>query len=110
MTAKKTDHRGEFVLEKIKNSEKDVSNIADYLGMSRTTLWRQLKKKELSFELIKRIEDVAKLGLSKDFPEIMELKGEITLSFKEKYYEMLHKHNDILEENINLRKRLAKYE
>jgi transposase-like protein len=111
-----TDHYDGAILEKeIGESKISYSEVARKLGSNRKTLYNWFEKEKLTLEVAKRISDIIHVDLLSKFPN--NFKKEITMRaaaaerlkdakerdaiyWKEKYFDLLERHNAVLEASL----------
>lgn len=114
-------HRGKYIKQLIEGSEYSVSGLAKRLNTSRSTMYRWIGDKHLSFVTMLKIADSIGADISFDFPQvgkmsylekknklIQELDDEST-TIEVKYMRLLERHNELLSESFFLKEQLAKY-
>ena len=60
-------HQGEILQESIKSSGISITRIVDELGITRPTMYRKFKDKELDYNFVKRIGEIIGHDFSQDF-------------------------------------------
>ncbi|OWP63462.1 hypothetical protein CDA63_08770 [Hymenobacter amundsenii] len=60
-------HQGEILQETIKSSGISITRIVDELGITRPTMYRKFKDKELDYNFVKRIGEIIGHDFSQDF-------------------------------------------
>lgn len=102
--------KGEIVEQVIRRSYVNLSDLARKLRVSRRTLYNWFSQDDLDIEVVSRIGDIIHHDFSKDFPELYERFGsyeaigannlanemESANYWRNKYINLLEKHNDIL--------------
>lgn len=68
-TNEKDMHRGSYIKNKIKEQGFSVEDVLVGAGLSRSTIYKFFENENLPYAKMKRIADVIKLDLTKDFPE-----------------------------------------
>jgi len=107
-------HRGEILQKAVEESKVKIKDLADYMGVHRTTLNNWYKTPDLPFEVLIRIGKYIRHDFNKDFKystefiqakevnEEQEQYGK-PIDFKEKYLKLLE------DQNMLLRKGEANY-
>lgn len=97
-------HRGEIVKEVIKKNKISIKLIASGLMISRNTVYNKLRERNLGYDVILRIGEIANYDFSLDFPEIKGISN-ITTSrnyvselwtVEQKYTHLLERYNKVL--------------
>lgn len=93
----------EWIKKKVEDSRFNYDDIAEEIGVSRTTIYRWLNNPKLSAARCKKIADVIGVDLTTQFEGLEYLYTDKGVNYKERW-ESTKKENDIL------RERLEKYE
>ncbi|MBT2556903.1 hypothetical protein J7E24_03845 [Hymenobacter sp. ISL-91] len=60
-------HQGEILQDAIKNSGISITRIVDDLGITRPTMYRKFKERELDYTFVKRVGEIIGHDFSNDF-------------------------------------------
>lgn len=116
-------HRGRVLHSYIKQHPRKIKDIVEDAGYKYGTFFKQIKKADLSYEIIAKYGKVIDKDFSEEFPEmndypsltiissteVNQASGNLKLelnTLREKYTIFLNKHNLILEANIALREEI----
>lgn len=96
-------NRVEWLKKKVENSKFTYDDIAEEIGINRTTVFRWLNNPSLSDARMKKIADVIGIDLTTEFENLEYLYTEKGINYKDRWESAMQ------EVNI-LRERLEKYE
>ncbi len=65
-------HQGEILQESIKNSGISITRIVDELGITRPTMYRKFKDKELDYSFVKRVGEIIGHDFSQEFTSLQQ--------------------------------------
>ncbi|WP_019948748.1 hypothetical protein [Hymenobacter aerophilus] len=65
-------HQGEILQEAIKNSGISITRIVDDLGITRPTMYRRFKEKELDYTFVKQVGDIIGHDFSNEFTSLQQ--------------------------------------
>lgn len=65
-------HQGEILQEAIKNSGISITRIVDELGITRPTMYRKFKERELDYNFVKKVGDVIGHNFADDFTSLQQ--------------------------------------
>lgn len=65
-------HQGEILQEAIKSSGISITRIVDDLGITRPTMYRKFKERELDYTFVKRIGDIIGHDFADDFTSLQQ--------------------------------------
>ncbi|MCT4562672.1 MAG: hypothetical protein N4A41_14990 [Crocinitomicaceae bacterium] len=108
-------HKGQVLKDKLKEKNILQEDIADILEIDRATLFRWLKNENLSKHKIRQIGMAANLDLEELFPSMFKA-NELGMNqnpgtnWKQKYYDLLEKQNEMQERIIVLQEEVATYQ
>jgi len=117
-TKGKHTHRGEVLKSAVAKNSLKVTQLTKRMGISRGTYYNHIEDPDLSYELLERYGKILKYDFTSDFPEMQKYAFEESaenygppttfedamkqlLYFKEKYYILLEKYNQLIEEKID---------
>lgn len=116
----KYSHRGDILGKVVQQSEFSKTVIAKRAGYNRTSLYNHIKSPDLPFEIIEKYGKALGYDFTKVFPEMTkyiafedpktEYPGSLTFEqilaqrdqWRDKYYNLLEKYNQLMEEKLNL--------
>ena len=77
-------HQGEILQDAIKNSGISITRIVDDLGITRPTMYRKFKERELDYTFVKRVGEIIGHDFSNDFtlPQQTDLSFSVTPASK----------------------------
>jgi len=107
------EHRGEILQNRLNVYSNDsgisLSRIAEKAGYDQSTLYRHFAKHDLKLHIIQRYAKAIQYDFSEEIPEIKDLfvttlnsegDSHSAAHWKNKYIELLERHNKMLEEKL----------
>lgn len=111
-------HKGETLRSLVDKSSLNLSQIAKKIKFSRSTIYRDFEKPDLSLDRLVQYGKVLEIDMSKYFPEILGITSEPPAGYnspksynelldeakywKDKYIDILEKYNSLLNEQLNI--------
>lgn len=92
-------HRGNFLKAKLEEKQIPIAQLADALGIERSTVYKWFPQENLDIDKLKRACDFLKVDLREYFDNIELIYGFVPekTSYQKKYYELLEKYADLQE-------------
>lgn len=109
------NNRGAIIAKLIEDNGMRLQEVAEQLGIGRTTIWRWMNDPKLSLKKMNRVADLfgvnnysfSKLAYPDGEKKIVE---EETIEIKDKYVLILEQNNRLIKENSELKEKLFEKE